>query len=63
MNEIGGEMMEKYVKQYQNNIERREKLPKTALESQNHLKLLLQCREWILLVSSFPWIYILPGFA
>ena len=41
MNEIGGEMMEKYVKQYQNNIERREKLPKTALESQNRLQPLI----------------------
>ena len=38
MNEISGEVMEKYVKQYQNNIERREKLPKTALEYQNRLK-------------------------
>ena len=63
MNEIGGEMMEKYVKQYQNNMERREKPLKTALESQNRLKSLFQHRKWILLVSSFPWIYILPGFA
>ena len=63
MNGIGGEMMEKYVKQYQNNIERREKPPKTALESQNHLKPLFQHRKCILLISSFPWIYILPGFA
>ena len=63
MNEIGGEMMEKYVKQYQNNIERREKPLKTALESQNRLKPLFQRRKWILLVSSFLWIYILPGFA
>ena len=55
--------MEKYVKQYQNNIERREKLPKTTLESQNHLKPLFQRRKWILLISSFPWICILPGFA
>ena len=41
MNEINGEMMEKYVKQYQNNIERREKPLKTALESQNRLKPLI----------------------
>ena len=60
MNEIGGEMMEKHVKQYQNNIE---KPLKTALESQNRLKPLFQRRKWILLISSFPWIYILPGFA
>ena len=63
MNEIAGEMMEKYVKQYQNNIERSEKLPKTALESQNRLKPPFECRKWILLVSRFPWICILPGFA
>ena len=63
MNEIGGEMMEKYVKQYQNNIERREKPLKTTLESQNHLKPLFQRRKWILLVSSIPWVYIFPGFA
>ena len=41
MNEIGGEMMEKYVKQYQNNIERREKPLKTALVSQNRLQPLI----------------------
>ena len=62
MNGIDAEMMEKYVKQYQNNIERREKPLKTALESQNRLKPLFQRRKWTLLVSSFPWIYILPGF-
>ena len=63
MNKIGGEMMEKYVKQYQNNIERREKLPKTTLESQNRLKPLFQHLKRVLLVRSFLWIYISPGFA
>ena len=41
MNEIGGEMMEKYVKQYQNNIERREKPLETTLVSQNRLQTLI----------------------